>query len=271
MLSDNIKKTEGNARFQCRATYIRGENGERILSRIEESNRPIYIPESWEKAGEKRKSRIIAEPEPPEEPDITGNVPDTDIANKRRAIRRASIRCMDLVACNRFDWFCTLTLDPAICDRKSYSETVEHFGRWASNGVQRDGLRYVAVPEYHLDGESIHLHMLATDNLRLTDSGVNQRGKRVYNITNWKWGFTNCKRITGTNSGIACAKYCLKYMRKQEGQKIGGRYFLCGGDLIRPEYEYANTPEELNPDGREPVWTGEVAGEWGTYKKYSYV
>lgn len=261
MLSEKIRKTEGNTLFPCRATYIRGENGEKILSRIEESKRPIFRKESWEAADYHRRTAGKRDEEEKEQ----------NPEDKKRAIRRASIRCMDLVACNRFDWFCTLTIDPEKADRKNYQEITKNFGRWASNAVQRDDLRYIAVPEYHRDGENIHLHMLASDNLRLTPSGIKQDGKEVYNIRNWKWGFTNCKQITGEDANIACAKYCLKYMRKQEGQKIGGRYYLSGGKLESPTYEYGNTPDELNPGGLTPIWTGEVTGDWGTYKKYSYL
>ena len=263
MLSEKIKKSEGNTLFPCRATYITDWNGERKLARIEKSDRPIFRPKNWERE-EKWEGQKVKIP-------TERNEEDKSPEERRRAIRRASERCMDIVLCNPFEWFCTLTIDPQKADRTSYNDIVRIFGRWASNNVQRNDMKYLAVPEHHKDGQAIHLHMLASGKLRMTESGIKQKGKSVYNLDTWQWGFTNCKNITGENAGTACAKYCLKYMRKQEGQKIGGRYYLSGGKLINPEYEYAETIEELNHDGESPKWTGNVEGEWGSYTKFSFI
>jgi hypothetical protein len=41
------------------------------------------------------------------------------------------------------------------------------------------------------------------------------------------------------------SKYIFKYMGKQCGQKIGGRYVLIGGDVQRPVYLYGDGPSEF--------------------------
>lgn len=257
---NKIRKTEADIRFTNRATYIIDKDGTPKLSRIETFSRPIFLPDGWERAEDWHK---------PEKRENAGKS-EYEEENRKRAIRRASVRVMDLVASNSFDLFATLTISPEMLNRTDYHAIEHAFSTWASNRVQRNNLSYIAVPEHHADGQAIHLHMLANDTLKLKDSGIMQEGKTVYNLPDWKWGFSTAKRITGEYAGIACAKYCLKYMRKQEGQKIGGRYFLAGGKLNKPIYEYANTPEELQ-NGQEPLYEKTVCQDWGTYKVISFI
>lgn len=256
MLSEKIRKTEGNAVYKYRAKWIPTTEGYK-LSLVEGSERARFVPDGWERAEDKASKH--------EE-----RAGDFTAEDRERAYRRASIRCMDLVMSNPMDWFCTLTLDPAKIDRTSYKDVERAFSRWASNEVQRHDLRYIAVPEHHKDGESLHLHMLCSGGLKLSESGVKQDGKMVYNIDNWRWGFTNCKRITGEDASIACAKYCLKYMRKQQGQKIGGRYFLTGGSLRKPIYVYSDDKGELI-GAEQPIWEKTISGDWGKYEKISFI
>lgn len=160
---------------------------------------------------------------------------------------RARKRAYDLIRCNpSFDMFVTLTFDPEVIDRKSYTEIVHTINTWLDNRVRRKGLKYILCPEYHKDGEGIHFHGLANeDSLKLVRAErdgrvIRRKGKTVYNIDDFPFGFTTAIRVTGDEASKACAGYIFKYMTKQSKQRIGGRYFLSGGDLVKPIYIYAN-------------------------------
>jgi hypothetical protein len=67
------------------------------------------------------------------------------------------------------------------------------------------------------------------------------------------------------------SKYVSKYMTKSNGRKIGGRYYLSGGDLTRPVYAYGDSIEELYPGGLNAKYDREISQEWGTYRERSYI
>lgn len=255
----SFKKDEFEARKPVRAKYYRQPDGSLRLASIEIASRPIFTENGWEEEEDKKPGK--------RERTTDG---ETSEENRERSWRRASIRAMDIVACTHFQLFNTLTIDPKLYNSRDYHEVERMFSRWASNEVQRHGVSYIAVPEYHHDGEKIHLHMLSTEGLKLEDSGIKQHGKPVYNIKNWRAGFSTTQKITGEGADIACAKYIMKYMQKQTGQKIGGRYFLTGGQIKRPVYILADTPEEIATEN-DPLWSKKTDGAWGTYERRSYI
>ncbi|MBQ8574416.1 MAG: hypothetical protein IJ447_00010 [Clostridia bacterium] len=115
-------------------------------------------------------------------------------------------------------------------------------------------MKYVLVPEFHSDGKSIHFHGLMNfDALKVIRAVNNKQGSRyfgqplfddkgreIYNISDYTLGHTTVIPIDGDNGREACAKYCYKYIIKSGGQKVGGRYYLSGGNLGRPRYELIN-------------------------------
>lgn len=147
-----------------------------------------------------------------------------------RGAARAKRRVFELAACNDFSLFFTLTLNPEKIDRYDYKAAVKRFGVWASNRVQRHGLRYVAVPELHQDG-AVHFHGLcAGDDTLLRESPVKWKGKQVYNL-DWDIGYSTAVKLTGDT--LRAARYVAKYVTKQTGGgTIGGRYFFHGGPLV---------------------------------------
>lgn len=160
---------------------------------------------------------------------------------------RAQKRAYDYIRCNPdLNMFVTLTFDPERVDRQSWENIVSKINDWLDNRVRRRGLKYILCPEYHLDGQSIHFHGLMNESALKLVNAVNARtggklyrnGKTVYNIEDFPFGFTTAIRVTGEEASKACAGYIFKYMRKQGGQRIGGRYFLAGGELVKPDFVY---------------------------------
>ncbi|MBO5707083.1 MAG: hypothetical protein J6S05_08840 [Bacteroidaceae bacterium] len=186
-------------------------------------------------------------------------------ANKERSMRRARIKCRDYVLGNSdLDMMVTLTINPDMCDRHDYYEIVKKLSAWLSNRVRRSGLKYVLVPERHKDG-AIHFHgfinsgavKLSKTKYKRDYNGNNfiyaleptRKGRQIYNIADWDIGYTTAVRIGRSEADReATASYILKYLAKQN-EKVGGRWYLHGGDLLLPIevymcYNYLDVPCE---------------------------
>ncbi len=157
-------------------------------------------------------------------------------ADMERSMQRARAKLRRLALANDFDFFVTLTLDPAKIDRYDPAAVTKALGRWADNMVRRHGLRYVLVPEQHKDG-AFHFHgFFKGEGLRAEFSGVRRGGRDVYNLPQWSLGFSTAQRLYGEYS--AAVAYCCKYIGKQEGQRPLGRWYYSGGALQEPRKEY---------------------------------
>lgn len=174
------------------------------------------------------------------------------------SVRRARRRLFDLVSCNPdCNMMATLTLNGQDFPRDNWAVVVPRLSTWLDNMQRRHGLKYILVPEYHKDGKSIHFHgFVNEDSLKLsrafnpkTAKPLFQNGRAVYNIDNWKYGFTTAVRVGKSElDQSSSAKYVLKYVTKNS-EKIGGRYYLHGGSLAEPTFEYFNT--DFNEIGGE--------------------
>lgn len=192
-----------------------------------------------------------------------------------RSKARANAKIRDLILCNQFDYFVTLTLSPDKVNRADYSAVIKRLNNYLGNRVKRNGLYYVGVPELHKKG-GFHFHFLMNDCLALEDSGtvIRPSGGRpvraetarkqgfklgdcrtVYNLKDWKIGFTTAIALYGDRRAIAA--YVGKYITK--GEKVGGRWYYSGGDLRRPEYYYFNTDfDSFEPDYMFETPNGEM-------------
>ena len=158
-------------------------------------------------------------------------------ADMERSMRRARAKLRRLALANQFEYFVTLTLDPARIDRYDPAAVTKALGRWADNMVRRHGLRYILVPELHKDG-AIHFHGFMAGGLKASDSGVEWGGRPVYNLPQWPYGFTTAQRLYGDYH--AAVGYCCKYIGKQSGQRPLGRWYYSGGALKEPAKVYAD-------------------------------
>lgn len=245
------KKSENLVKHNCRAKYIPQSDGSLKLCSIQSFDRPLFREASYEIS-----DRAVNPPKnyKVSEPDICS---DEDLRDEyiSRAVRRAKVNAFDLILCNPdLDSFATFTVSPEAADRASWEECYQLMKIWLSNRVQRKGLKYVVVPEYHSDGKSIHFHGImnreALSEVRARNPYGNlvyHKGKAVYNLTDVDFGFTTVEHITGDNAQEKVSKYIFKYMGKQLGARIGGRYFLHGGKLAVPQYVYADNISELLP------------------------
>lgn len=181
--------------------------------------------------------------------------------------RRAKRKIFDYCICNHFDLFITLTLDKSQIDRGDYAAVIKKLNNWLGNRVRRNGLKYIGVPEYHKNG-GLHFHFAVSGGgFKLVDSGtVSVEGRKkpikistadrlgipeeerhtVYNIADWKLGFSTAIRTYGERGALATylSKELCKDVQKSSGtgsiEKIGGRWYLHGGDLKKPVIQLDN-------------------------------
>ncbi len=248
------RKSENLIKHNCRAKYIPQPDGTMRLASIQSFDRPLFAESGYEIA-----DRAV---NPPKK--YKSDEADEAISSEQReeyiarAVRRAKVNAFDLILSNPdLDRFATFTVSPEAANRESWDECYNLMKVWLSNRVQRRGLKYVIVPEFHDDGKSIHFHGIlngdALNEVRARNPYGNliyQKGKPVYNLSDVDFGFTTVKHITGENCREKVSKYIFKYMGKQlnQGARIGGRYFLHGGQLLTPSYVYADNISELLPD-----------------------
>lgn len=192
---------------------------------------PIFREPGWESA-----FAADAADKPLPTPREAGKKSEGD--DMLRSMRRARAKLRRLALANEFDYFVTLTLDPAKIDRYDGAAVVKALGRWADNMVRRHGLRYILVPERHKDG-AFHFHgFFAGDGLEIADSGVEWGGRPVYNLPQWPYGFTTAQRLYGDYH--AAVGYCCKYIGKEAGERPLGRWYYSGGRLKEPAKTYAD-------------------------------
>lgn len=190
---------------------------------------PIFREPGWEAAGWD---------EPKARPTAREAGKKSEGADMERSMRRARAKLRRLALANGFEYFVTLTLDPARIDRYDGAAVVKALGRWADNMVRRHGLRYILVPERHKDG-AFHFHgFMAGSGLEVRDSGVEWDGRPVYNLPQWPYGFTTAQRLYGDYH--AAVGYCCKYIGKEAGQRPLGRWYYSGGALQEPRKIYGD-------------------------------
>lgn len=233
----HFSQTKKGLLYNAKATYYPSADGGLRLARVQVFSSPKFSEGCFDLNDQKPKKtekteRFLEEPNP---------------ENVRRAARRARREAFDLIMCNPdLDVFVTVTYAPEkVSDKTSYDECYEKLRVWLSNGVQRRGLKYLCVPELTKAGD-IHFHALMNQSaLKLTEARhpetgrlIKQHGDQVYNVENWTCGFSTAQiikqRADGEDERLAVSKYIFKYMGKNLGAKIGGRYVLSGGDLAEP-------------------------------------
>lgn len=193
---------------------------------------PIFREPGWESAWGEEVAAAKQRPQPRE------SGAKAQGADMERSMRRARAKLRRLALANGFEYFVTLTLDPAKIDRYDGGAVTKALGRWADNMVRRHGLRYILVPEMHQDG-AFHFHgFMAGDGLQAVDSGITRVGRPVYNLPQWGYGFTTAQRLYGDYH--AAVGYCCKYIGKQAGERPLGRWYYSGGALAEPEKVYAD-------------------------------
>lgn len=175
--------------------------------------------------------------------------PVINVASKRRrrstdepvevtysSIARTRTMLSDLCICNQFDLFCTFTFDPKRVNSFNILNCRRMMNTWIRNAKARHSpnLKYLIVPELHESGR-IHFHALLRGfNGQLKDAKLQQNGRDVYNIKNWRFGFSTAVKIDNI---VAVSRYIRKYITKDMILLPGKKRYFCSQDLVRPTKE----------------------------------
>lgn len=159
-------------------------------------------------------------------------------APKKANIRRARDKIFDLIYLNPFEYFATFTFNPKKKDSFDVESVMKTVKKWLHNHQERNGLKYIMVPEYHKSGR-IHLHMLYSGSLKLKFSGkYTKSGAEIFNCKSWRYGFSTV--IPCDSNRAKLAFYVSKYITK-DVHKIFGKYYYSSQGLIRsPDIVYTN-------------------------------
>lgn len=175
--------------------------------------------------------------------------------SERIACIRAKNKIHACACLNTWDYFVTLTFDPKQIDSTDKDAVYKFIVKWIRNNLTKHNIKYLLVPEYHADRKKIHLHGFLKDNpdkpfLKLKDTSKRSRtGFKVYNLMNWKIGFSTVSIIAqNDNDVIKIANYCNKYVTKNLNDRIfKRRYFVSKGLINEPQKKYLNViPDDLD-------------------------
>ena len=92
--------------------------------------------------------------------DISSNNKTDKEEVNRISLSRTRRNIRELALCNDFDYFCTLTVNSAKCDRYSLDDVQDNLRKCLRNiRNNSDNFKYLIITEKHLDG-AFHFHGL---------------------------------------------------------------------------------------------------------------
>lgn len=155
-----------------------------------------------------------------------------DEENLERSIRRTQSEISDIIDCNPFEWFGTFTFSSDKVDRYNDTEVYSAISKWLNNQRRTSpNLIYLLVPERHKDG-ALHFHALFGNyEGNMAYSGKKWGNDGIFNITAYKYGFTNFTRIRNKSK---TANYCRKYITKELMTEKNKRRYWASKNLQRP-------------------------------------
>ncbi|RYF28950.1 MAG: hypothetical protein EOO17_03370 [Chloroflexi bacterium] len=160
---------------------------------------------------------------------------DNNDESLQRSVRRSRTMINDYVHCNEFDLFITFTFDPKKVNR--YDLTACYLKMqgwlWRTHRKYKDSdFRYVIVPEKHKDG-AIHFHALIGGyDGPLKKTNVIQNNKRVYNVSSFRFGFTNAQYLDDDKQKAIA--YLCKYITKDMVMVSNRRRYWSSRNLQKP-------------------------------------
>lgn len=253
--NNNIHRSKDDITYNARVRYLPDDNGVYRPYELITFEKRTFCPKGWEASDKGKKEPLLSKSDEIVLSDAEIGI-DSKAENKRKSFCRARNRLFDIsMSTLEFDCFVTLTLDAKKIDRYDYDVIIKKLSQWLGNRVRRNGLTYVLVPEYHKD-RAIHFHGLANFSALKVSRAYNAHrgtpsfddaGRPVYNLADFPFGFTTVIPLSGENARQATAKYCYKYITKSGGEMVGGRYYLSGGALGYPRYEYLNLDFDSAP------------------------
>jgi hypothetical protein len=190
--------------------------------------------------------------------------------NDLRSIRRSRQKLKDILACNEFDSFGTLTIKT---DRYDADKSKDKAKNWFKNQQKRNGkFGYVVVPEFHKDN-ALHFHVLLKNYPGKLKEAINphtgkplkKHGRQIYNLPGYRLGFSEIQFIEQTpESRAKVGSYIAKYITKDMPQFFGKNRYYASHGLNRPKVIY-------NPSERyksKPI-SQEIPNDYGVIQYFA--
>lgn len=160
-------------------------------------------------------------------------------------ISRARTKVQEYAMCNDWNYFVTLTLDPAKYDRFDLSHWQHDLSEFLHNFNRRRNpehkVKYLFIPELHKDG-AWHMHGLIKG-LSYSDLSVNENGHLDWTDYKKRFGFICFETPRNPD---ACANYILKYITKDLEKSVaipGGHLYYISKGLKKPDLLYRGRAE----------------------------
>lgn len=180
-------------------------------------------------------------------------------------------------------YFFTGTLNPRLWARNDFKAFYKPFSRF----LHHKGIKYILVPEFHADGENIHIHGLFDSSIEpylmpfdvdsplpryildAIDSGV-----EVFDFPDYRkrFGYVSVSRVRDAEKvAHYVSEYILKSIRDSECRVAHRRYY-CSRGLNRPYFEMPTYDDlcALNPDyfsGKIVKVYGKVGNDDNTHER----
>lgn len=162
-----------------------------------------------------------------------------------RSVRRSRLMVLDYILSNDFDLFVTFTFNPKKVDRYDLQACYLKMQSWLWREQRKSGnaMQYIIVPEKHKDG-AIHFHaVMSRYPGELKKTNVIQNNRRVYNLSSYRYGFTNVQYLDGDRQKVAA--YICKYITKDMITISNRRRYWCSKNLQKP-IKYYNEASALS-------------------------
>lgn len=195
-------------------------------------NNKIHLPQTKPKARKETHTRTLSQIAHSEKSSVNRTI------NQIYAISRA----------NKWEYFITLTIDPALLNNTDFNLVSEKLNIWTNNLKKRyaPDLKYIFVPELHKDKRKWHFHGLFSNigSIPLSFSGKTCIGKfvydyakkpyatKVYNLPLWKYGFSTATQIKDT---ARASSYITKYITKDVSRILQNQHrYLSSQNCEKP-------------------------------------
>ena len=157
------------------------------------------------------------------------------------SLKRTKNSIYQIARANTWDWFITLTFARNGFDASDYDRVVDKLCSFLRHSIYRKcpDIKYLIVPELHSDKLNYHFHGLLAnaEGLRFSYGGHNDRNNNpIFNILDWKAGFTTATRITDT---VRASSYITKYITKENMHLLKNKKrYYTNHKVSRPEEDY---------------------------------
>lgn len=188
---------------------------------------------------------------------------------ERENASRAVQKVYDYAHSNTFDYFLTFTFDGAKVDRYSYDACADALKRF-TDVMQHNGNCWLIVPEQHKDG-AYHFHGLVSGPLSLVEATnphtgkplFDNRGRQIYNVENFRFGFTTATQIS---ESAAASTYLTKYLTKGLQVPKGRRRYWASRSLALPQEDHLQMDtEEFGTIFNAARYTKVINSPWGHF------